>query len=158
MIFDANLATTMNKVLRVSPRNYPRLHHLFRKIYRIIINSPEPYLQAKISEVFKNYDKVYFIQIGSNDGITGDPIHNLIIENTHYSGIFIEPVEFCFEKLINTYKNSKNGSKRLIFENVAIGLTKEKRSFYYLAQDTQERLSKKLPITYDQLGSFDIII
>ena len=146
----------MSNNFRSFLRKYPILHFATRKIYRAIINSPEPFLQAKIKEIFKNHSKIFFIQVGSNDGITGDPIHNLIVENVNYSGIFIEPVNFCFKRLQENYKNVFKHETRLIFENIAIGLTKEKKSFYYLSEDSRQKLSGNLPNTYDQLGSFDI--
>lgn len=93
----------MNK-FRSYLQKFPYLHYLVRKIYRILINSPEPFLQAKIGEILRDYPRVFFVQIGSNDGITGDPIHNLIVENSNYSGILIEPVDFCFNRLQKTTK------------------------------------------------------
>lgn len=146
----------MNNDLRKFLRKYPLLHLAGRKIYRFIINSPEPFLQARIQETFKNYPEVFFIQVGSNDGITGDPIHNLIVENKNYSGIFIEPVDFCFKRLQENYKNVYNSKNRLIFENLAIGLTADRKKIYYLPEDARQKSFSELPNTYDQLGSFNI--
>ena len=137
-------------------RKYPILHFWTRKIYRAIINSPEPFLQAKIKEILANDSNIFFVQVGSNDGITGDPIHNAIVENENYSGIFIEPVNFCFKRLQENYNNVYKCQTRLFFENVAIGLTTGKKSFYYLSEDSRQKLHGNLPNTYDQLGSFDI--
>ncbi|MFM5999172.1 MAG: FkbM family methyltransferase [Dolichospermum sp.] len=146
----------MNNSFRIFLRKYPFLHFLSRKIYRAIINSPEPFLQAKITETFQNSSNIFFIQIGSNDGVTGDPIHNLIVENENFSGIFIEPVDFCFKRLQKNYKDVYKSQSRLIFENSAIGLTIGKKKFYYLSENTNQKLRNILPKTYDQLGSFDI--
>ncbi|AFY95591.1 FkbM family methyltransferase [Chamaesiphon minutus] len=106
--------------------------------------------------MFQKHNNVFFLQVGSNDGLTGDPIHNLIVENKNYAGIFIEPVVFCFDRLKENYQDTYKNESRLVFENVAIGLTACKKSFYYLSEDSRQELVGELPNTYDQLGSFDI--
>jgi len=110
-----------------------------------------------IRAALRDKDEVFFIQVGSHDGITGDPIHNLIIENIRYQGIFIEPVPHSFERLKKTYQCAKNSSQRLRFENIAIAQTNETRKFYYLSQDIKDdkALINSLPLTYDQLSSFN---
>lgn len=50
---------------------------------------------------------VFFIQIGANNGISSDPIHNLIIKN-NWSGILFEPGAHAFAELTETYKNFPN--------------------------------------------------
>jgi len=88
----------------------------------------------------------FFIQIGSCDGVGGDPIRRHIIKR-HWSGVLVEPVKYLFEKLIENYKNEK----KLIFDNSAISEEKGVRNFYRLTQSNDS-----LPAWYDQLGSFSI--
>lgn len=52
-----------------------------------------------------NKNKIKFVQIGANDGITCDPIHTLI--NDTWSGIRIEPNPILCRKLLSTTLNSK---------------------------------------------------
>ena len=67
-----------------------------------------------------------------------------------WSGIFIEPVRFIFQRLKKNYHNEK----RFIFENVAIGNKKGRMKFYYVSEDAKAKLGNDLPFWYDQLGSF----
>jgi FkbM family methyltransferase len=94
----------------------------------------------------KNKDNFFFIQIGSNDGKTGDPIYQHV-KKYCWKGIFIEPVKYLFEKLKKTYKNQKNVS----FENVAISDKNGLRNFYRIEKNNEPNN----PVWYDQIGSFD---
>lgn len=103
----------------------------------------------KIFEIIKKKSKkvkndFFFIQIGSNDGVTGDPIHFLIVKNK-WKGILIEPIKYLFNRLVKNY----NGQKGLIFENVAISRKKELKIFYRM----KER-KNNIPWWYNQIGSF----
>ncbi len=87
----------------------------------------------------------FFIQVGSNDGQSGDPIHGYIKEYG-WKGVLIEPVPFLFEKLKKTYQ----GFDGLHFENVAIGKEDGTMPFYRIARKTEPDMA----YWYDQLGSF----
>jgi FkbM family methyltransferase len=55
------------------------------------------------------YDGLFFVQIGANDGITDDPIHNFVKKySNRISGIAIEPLPDVFEVLRNHYKKFSN--------------------------------------------------
>lgn len=66
-------------------------------------------------------DNVSFLQIGSNDGISGDPL-NKFINNYNWKGILVEPIPFLFEKLKRNYFHKKSN---LIFYNIAISAEAE---------------------------------
>jgi len=66
------------------------------------------YVSSRMSDFF-------FIQIGANDGITGDPLRPYILRH-HWRGILIEPEPTVFRKLVGNYETEK----QLIFENIAI--------------------------------------
>lgn len=91
-------------------------------------------------------DNFFFVQIGSNDGKSGDPIHKYIIKHS-WRGILIEPVHYLYKKLLKTYKNNKN----LIFKNVAIAKEEGYKDFYRVKENDEI----KNPFWYDQLGSFN---
>jgi FkbM family methyltransferase len=92
-----------------------------------------------------NEDNFFIIQIGSNDGCTGDPIHKFV-KHYKWKGVFVEPVPYIYKRLKNTYKDY-NG---LIFENVAINIKDGYRTFYRIKKNNEPNN----PIWYDQLGSF----
>ena len=95
---------------------------------------------------------VFFIQIGSNDGLQGDPLNELVRSNLEWRGIFVEPVPFLFKRLCLTYSCN---SSRLAFENVAIADDSSDKTFYYVSDRAKEALGEQLPFWYDQLGSFN---
>ncbi len=88
----------------------------------------------------------FFLQIGSNDGKTGDPIYKYV-KRYHWKGVLVEPVPYIFNKLRDNYKNSKG----LIFENVAIAHRNGYRIFYRIKKNSEPNN----PYWYDQLGSFN---
>jgi FkbM family methyltransferase len=90
------------------------------------------YLDSFINKYAKNHD-FFFVQIGANDGIHADPIHNFI-KKYKWKGILIEPQKIYFDKLIENYKDMP----QLIFENIAIGLKNEKLELFKVAETEQE--------------------
>lgn len=114
----------------------PALRHL------VDIGKPIEWWLSKLT------DKTRFIQIGSNDGAQGDPLHNLIIKG-FWEGILVEPIPFLFEKLKENYA----GRPKLVFLNAAVSSKRESRELYYVAPEGAETLD--LPFWHDQLGSFD---
>ena len=91
---------------------------------------------------------VQVVQIGSNSGMSGDPLHILFLKNKNWKGLFVEPVPYLFEQLKKNYPNDS----RLKFENAAIndGAVAE---FHWIDPLIKEKESG-LPFYYDQLGSF----
>ncbi|MBL4708661.1 MAG: FkbM family methyltransferase [Flavobacteriales bacterium] len=89
------------------------------------------------------------VQIGSNDGKTGDPLHQLLQMNKNWKALFVEPVPYLYQRLQSNYKDSN----RFRFENVAIN-NGDQLTFYWVNPNAKESL-KDLPFWYDQLGSFD---
>jgi FkbM family methyltransferase len=92
---------------------------------------------------------IFFVQVGSNDGQDGDPLHDLIIANPNWRGLFIEPLPDPFGRLVKGY----GGSGRFIFEQIAISNRREERQFYHVPREAAE--GHCLPCRFDQMGSFD---
>jgi FkbM family methyltransferase len=57
-----------------------------------------------------------FVQIGSNDGISNDPL-NAVVKKDGWQGVLVEPMPYLFEQLVQNYA----GVPGLEFENVAVG-------------------------------------
>jgi FkbM family methyltransferase len=107
-------------------------------------------ITQQIDRLLKEQESVFFVQVGSNDGVRGDPLYRLASTYKTWSGILIEPVPFLFERLMNNYSNSK----RFIFENVAIGERRGTSMFHYVSESAISELGDDLPYWYNQLGSF----
>ena len=91
-----------------------------------------------------------FVKVGANDGITGDPCSDILLSNTKWKGLLIEPVPYCFERLRATFHDGR----RFSLEQVAIGATNGEDTFYYVDPKALESMPN-LPSWFDQLGSFD---
>lgn len=89
------------------------------------------------------------IQIGSNDGKSGDPLYSFIMKNKKSKAIFVEPVPYCFNKLKAHYGDDP----RFVFENAAVN-NGSKMTFYIVKEDAKVKYPD-LPYWYDQLGSFN---
>lgn len=100
--------------------------------------------------IYKN--DVSFVQIGSNNGVNDDPIHNYV-KKYKWQGVLVEPVPYLFEELKANYRELSN---RLIFENSAIAKESGELKFYRLRKSDLPNL----PIWYEGLGSFnkDIVL
>jgi FkbM family methyltransferase len=96
-------------------------------IFRIIAFTVEKLLRFNFSEkLFKKLKnkKLFFIQIGANDGVYQDPIYRF---NQNWDGILIEPIPNVFSALKQNYKDRKS---KLVFENIAIGNFNGNVDFY----------------------------
>ena len=63
-------------------------------------------------------DSVSFLQIGSNDGISQDPLREFIVRHPNWEGRLIEPLPHLFEKLKTNYRYL--GRSNLQYQNVAV--------------------------------------
>jgi FkbM family methyltransferase len=95
----------------------------------------------------------FFVQIGSNDGVRGDPLNKFLMKNRGWHGILVEPVPYLFKRLKANYR--KNA--RFTFVNAAVSDTKGTRPFYYVEEMAAARLARlpSMPWWTDQVGSFD---
>ncbi len=104
------------------------------KSRKALVNLPLSVTDPKTHQIIKDRaistNDFFFIQIGSNDGQTGDPIHSYIMKY-HWKGILIEPIPFLFKRLKKTYEN-QNG---LIFENIAISEKDGNKIFYRIEEN-----------------------
>jgi len=97
-----------------------------------------------IKKKSKEEKDLFFIQIGSNDGITNDPLYKYI-KKYNWRGIVVEPIKYIFERLVKNYE----GKKKIICENIAIA-EKEGYKYFYRIKENNE----KMPSGYEQIGSF----
>ncbi len=62
----------------------------------------------EFTELFDEKESVFFIQIGANNGITVDPINNLVKTKKNWKGILFEPGVIAFSELEKTYEGFNN--------------------------------------------------
>ena len=116
---------------------------------------PPPPESEALARAFQDCDSVFFVQIGSNDGLQGDPIHSLAASNPGWRGLLVEPVPYLFQRLQSNYGHIDPRGKRFVFECVAIAEEKGSKTFYYVSEQARIELGDEIPFWFDQLGSFD---
>ena len=92
---------------------------------------------------------IRFVQIGSNDGKTNDPLFPYVSKGTHWKGTLVEPIPYLFERLRQNYA----GREDLFFEQVAISEAPEPSTFYFVEPKAASIL--KLGPHFDQFNSFN---
>jgi FkbM family methyltransferase len=92
------------------------------------------------------HPKVLFLQIGSHDGVSGDPIFPLI-EKHRLSGVLVEPQPGIFEQLKKNY--SRFGRADFIFVNAALSDHDGTTTLYRIKPGAEG------PQWLTQLASFD---
>ncbi len=87
---------------RLWANNSPIIKFYYQNIWR-----PKPNTLSDFLDAFsKKQEDVFFIQVGSNDGIQHDPLSKFIKRN-HWQGIMIEPQKKAFQQLAYAYQNEK---------------------------------------------------
>lgn len=117
----------------------------------------------KFIELIENIPSCFFIEIGANDGISNDPIYE-VVKNNNLPGILVEPNPDIIVSLESTYKNHKN----IVIENCAITPNSERTKIYFSTASTQHNtLSLKYaetnfsnsirPLVVDGLSFVDLL-
>lgn len=89
------------------------------------------------------------VQCGANDGISNDPLYDLIIETSRRS-ILIEPIDFLADKLRAVHKGRGNVS---ICE-FAIHPELPELDFYHVSRSADQDMGHEWKPWFDQIGSF----
>lgn len=89
---------------------------LFKLYFKYFFDYKNDDINNFLNNKFKN-KKIFFVQIGSNDGIRDDRLYKFI-RLYKWGGVLIEPQKKTFEILKLNYSFSKN--QNLIFENCAV--------------------------------------
>jgi FkbM family methyltransferase len=89
------------------------------------------------------------VQIGSNDGVTHDPLHKLFLERSNWQVVLVEPIPAIFAQLKANYPNES----RFSFEQLAVNDGKD-ATFYFIDPNDQY-IQEQFPEWASMLGSFD---
>lgn len=137
----------MNSNWRLFIRDLPIVGPLLRRVYRSFVppvSEPSFWIGA-----LTDSRKRLVVQIGSNDGVSNDPLHEHLIKNRLWQAILVEPLPHLFEKLKKNYPSDA----RFRFVNAAINDGTE-QPFYFLKEEAAQKLAN-MPPWFNQLGSFD---
>lgn len=92
---------------------------------------------------------LFFVKIGANDGVTGDPCADILLADKKWHGLLVEPVPYVFERLAANYSEVE----RFTLVQGAIGASAGRQVFYYVDRNA-DRAELAFPFSYDQIGSF----
>jgi FkbM family methyltransferase len=87
-------------------------------------------LEFVIAHLMLTRPSIFFVQIGANDGISNDPLHEFVAR-FDWEGILFEPLPEIFELLQKTY----SGNARLRLINAAIAEADGYRTIYTVRPD-----------------------
>lgn len=104
----------------------------------------------RVQKILRKQKNLFVLQIGSNDGMSNDPIFTALKLNISWEALLVEPVPYLFEQLKRNY----DGNSRVQFANLAIGGEATTCAFNYLDASAKLHMPD-LPAWFDQLGSFD---
>src|SRR5215813_13603159 len=106
-------------------------------------------LPIRIRFALRDRPSPVLVEVGVNDGKTGDPLYRMIRNNRYGKALLIEPIPYLFERLRGTY----SGFRHCTLVNVAIGPTAGTMPIYYI--DPRARgLLPDLPPYFEELASF----
>jgi hypothetical protein len=125
------------------------LNRLGRVVHRYRVTGRLRAAPGPIIDRFFGGRDCFFVQVGSNDGVTADPLHDLIKANPRWRGIFIEPLEDCFSKLVANY----GAESRFAFEQIAIAESPGERPFYSLSASGIRETG--IPASFNVFSSLD---
>lgn len=138
--------------MRSFSKQIPALGSLLQFIDRVRrklhVRSVDP--ERRIRRIVGGAKNIFVLQIGSNDGMSGDPVFSLLNQQSSWHALLVEPVPYLFDRLRNNYEHNS----RLQFANVAIAETVGTHSFYYVDSTAKSHVPD-LPPWFDQLGSFN---
>jgi FkbM family methyltransferase len=101
-------------------------------------------LKLLVKQLFQDNSEAVILQIGANDGKTGDPVHSIITQG-NWSGILVEPLPNLYKELGHTYSHLS----QLKLENCAIAKEDGMVELYRVMAD------ESLPEYVRLLASFD---
>ncbi len=107
-------------------------------------------LQQMVRNASNYVDQPVFVKVGANDGVTGDPFGESLLNNRKWKGVLVEPVPYCIDRLKKIYSDET----RFTIVKSAVGSTSGAATFFYVSEAAKDSLPE-LPDWYDQLGSFD---
>ena len=101
-------------------------------------------------EKYLSDGRSYIIQIGANDGVSGDPLFDMAQKHENWILLLVVPVLLLFDQLKNNYGNTV----RVTYVNAAINEDGGSQSFYVIDQKAYQEIPN-LSRDYEQIGSFD---
>jgi FkbM family methyltransferase len=146
----ANLRDNARRCLLV----YPRGFDMAKRISRYFV--PPSLVYRRLLEFARRHsanggDFVFFIQVGSNDGLTNDPLREFVVAQSRWRGAFVEPLPHLFDALRRNYAYLRRPGLVFLRGAVSGNATTTSTTIFRIRPD---RLSSYTTMA-DQLASWD---
>jgi len=126
-------------------KSYPLLHDFLREIYCIFF----PGIRATICKTFKNNRQIVFLKIGANDGVSADPLAEILLCDSRYRGVLVEPLPHLAKQLKQSYADS---NRFLIVESAITDSDGEIDIYFF---DESNLSLSEFPAWYRGIASLD---
>jgi FkbM family methyltransferase len=140
-----------HRALRLLKDALRRYGYRIEKMPLTLIKHPRVQLQIHLEHVVTRYlyqqrpGDFFFIQIGAHDGVTSDPISQLV-RRYAWNGLLVEPQAGAFQQLRANYADQQ----QLQFVNAAIAEDDVEKILYKIREGVSG-----LPEWYEQIASFE---
>ncbi|MGA3266052.1 MAG: FkbM family methyltransferase [Verrucomicrobiota bacterium] len=139
----SSFALNTSKLLR----RFPLIHSAVRRIYCIF----RPGLRFRVEQAFRNFDEVFVLKIGANDGVESDPLADFLLNDGRYRGLLVEPIPQYANMLSANYE--KTG--RFMIEQAAIAMKDGKTTMYFVDEKATDSKGQPLPVWLRGVASLD---
>jgi len=124
-----NFAALVLRISKVTER-FPRFHKIARRAYCVF----RPGIRFQTDAAFNDYQDIFVLKIGANDGITNDPLATLLLADARYRGLMVEPMPMYAATLRANYGECG----RFAIEQAAVAASSGTASMYYVDENALE--------------------
>jgi FkbM family methyltransferase len=126
---------------------FPHFHKIARSLYCVFW----PGIRFQTEAAFKDYEDIFVLKIGANDGITNDPFATLLLTDTRYRGLLVEPIPMYAAMLKTNYGECG----RFRIEQAAVAASSGTANMYYVDERALKVLGAANPGWVQALASLD---
>jgi len=131
-----NFAALALKISKATER-FPHFHKIARRLYCLF----RPGIRYQTEAAFKDYEDIFVLKIGANDGICYDHLATLLLSDTRYRGLLVEPVPMNAAMLKANY--GKSG--RFTIEQAAVAASSGTVKMYYVDESALKLIGASNP-------------
>ncbi len=136
---------TLPLLLSRKLHSIPFVHNLLRDIYCLF----RPGIRATVTKVFRKRGRICVLKIGANDGLSGDPIAAILLQDRRYEGMLVEPLPQYAAQLKSVY----GGTGRFELVQAAISDLDGEVDIHFF--DESKTPDPHFPAWYREIASLD---
>jgi FkbM family methyltransferase len=135
--------------LRISnaTERFPHFHKIARRLYCVF----RPGIRFQTEAAFKDYEDIFVLKIGANDGISHDPLGTLLLTDARYRGLLVEPIPMNAAMLRTNYGTCG----RFTIEQAAVAAASGPVNMYYVDESALKLIGAANPNWVRCVASLD---